>query len=682
MPGRAGGLSGKRRLLAIFSSALIGSGAVAAELEAIDVRAPRLVPSRETSLLGLPAQEGELPASIAVISVQDIRQRQPDRLEDLLVPAGLLPGTSNAGLSTALNARGFDLAGRLTYNGHPDILRMFVRDLATVDRVEVWKGQLSVLYGQGAPAATVNYVGKQPQGSGRKDVSLAIGSFGQKRVVADLDSASTGGEGLSYRLVYAGQEGGSFIDHVANDRQTLYSVFALNYGHNSTLRLALEGQRNDRPYSFGTVYTRGQFEYGRSYVGPQAHADRRYGRAGLYWDHAFDEAWRLSGMVSHARVNRDERLVGFWSIDTPTTLSGYYRTLSDHTGQQDIRLELRGDVTIGSVRHQPTFGLSRDTQNINFFAPRNIGGFSIAVANPSFNVDLGALPMSNKYLLEHDVETGAFAFDRVSLGEQWHILAGLRRSGVKVRAGDNLSSSVTTDVRNSAATWGLVFAPAVGRSYYFSRSESFDPNRGTDRFGAFIPPKQARQYELGVHAQSQEGANRLHAALFDIEQSNLTTTDPLDRNSLIAVGTIRSTGLEVEGRRALAAGFAVTGQVAIQRVRNVRKITPVLGDELPGVPGHFGSITVEKAFAGALAGKAWATVSALGKRWGDTGNTFTAPGYSRLDVGATFFADRDTEFLVTIANALDKRYVEAITGADNVYQGERRRLSITARHRF
>lgn len=675
-------LNNKGRLLLVLSTCLAGSGALAAELEPINVVAKRLEPNRETSLLGLPAQEDHLPASIAVITERDIQERQPDRLEEVIQQTGLLPGSSNAGLSTALNARGFDLADRLTYNGHPDILRLFVRDLATVERVEVWKGQLSLLYGQGSPGATIGYVGKQPQGTGQGKVSASIGSFGQKRIVADFDSPANDAGVLNYRLVYAGQEGGTFIDHVSNDRQTLYSAISLNYSKQSALRLELEGQRNDRPISFGTVYIGGQFQYDRSYVGPQAHSDRRYGRVGLYWDQSLGESWKLHGALSNAEVNRDERLVGFWTITTPTQLSGYYRAVSDHVEQQNARLELRGDLTTGSVRHQASFGLTQDKQHINFLGLQNIGGFNLSVADPRFEVDLNALPLQTKISRDRYVESGAFVVDRISLGDQWHLLAGLRRSGVRVNTDNGKTTGVATDVGNTAATWGVVHTPETGRSYYLSRSESFDPNRGTDRFGGFIPPKQARQYEIGAHAQDDEGASRLHAALFNIEQSNLTTTDPLDRNSLIAVGTIRSTGLEIEGRRALGAGFALAGQAATQRVRNVRKIVQGLGDELPGVPSHFGSVTLEKRFSGASASKLWATITAIGKRWGDTGNTFTAPGYSRVDMGATFFAAKDTEFLLMIANALDKRYVAAISAADDVYQGERRRLSATVRHSF
>ena len=69
-------------------------------------------------------------------SVWAARRASPaERIEDALSRTGaVLPSVSQAGLNTALNVRGFDLSSRLQYNGHADIQRLYVRDLATVER--------------------------------------------------------------------------------------------------------------------------------------------------------------------------------------------------------------------------------------------------------------------------------------------------------------------------------------------------------------------------------------------------------------------------------------------------------------------------------------------------------------------------------------------------------------------
>lgn len=654
-----------------------------AELPLIHVYAKKPASTSDIGMLGTPAREIELPASVTVVSERDLRERRPDRIEEALQQTGaLIPSVSNAGLSTALNARGFDIAGRLTYNGHPDTQRMFVRDLATVERIEVWMGHLSVLYGQGAPGATVSYIGKQPQGTGQKELAVSVGSFGQRRVEVDIDSLAKSDDRFAYRLVYAGQQGGSFIEQVKNERQTIFATLAWRYGNQSVLRIEVEEQRNQRPFSFGTVYVDGKFKYDQSYVGPQSHADRLYDRAGLYWDHRLDESWSLQGLLSDAQVKRDEKLVGFWTILDPTTLSSYYRKLSDDTDQQNARLELRGNFATEALRHQLNLGVTRDTQRIDFFGPQNIGGFTLSVAAPRFDVNLEALPLTSRISREQQTETGAYIFDRASLGKHWHLLVGIRRSGLRINTDNGRRALTATDVGNTSKTWGVVNTPNDSSAFYFSRSESFEANKGLDRFGGFIPPKAGRQYEAGMNVQDIRGQNRFHLAFFDIEQSNLTTTDPLDSTALVAVGTVRSTGLELQGRLALGRGLALSGQAVWQRVRNVQKTDPTLGDELPGVPQRHGALTLEQTLSSARTTKLWCTLAFVDERQGDIGNTFVAPGYGRVDLGALIEWHKATSITLSVANALDKRYVEAISDADNVYQGERRRLTATLRHRF
>lgn len=651
-------------------------------LPVVTVLAPHFGSAETVEMMG-GAESKALPASIAVIDAAKIQDRPADRVEDLAQQhAGLLPAVANAGLSSALNARGFDISGRLNYNGHPDIQRMFVRDLATVERIEVWKGHLSLLYGQGAPGATVSYFGKQAHGSGKLQASASFGSYGQTRIEADLDGFNQSGEGLFYRLVLAGQAGDTFIDNVKNDRQSAFATFAWRYGAGNALRLELEEQQNQRPFSFGTVYTNGSFQYDRSYVGPQARSERTYDRGGIYWDHALSDAWSIHGLYSQAYVSRDETLVGFWTIVNPTTLSSYYRTLNDKVRQQNSRLELRGDIQLGQWRHQPSLGVQRDTQYIDFSGPQNIGGFTINIENPTFDVDLSRLRMSRRITREQQTENAVYLFDRLSIAKNWHVLAGMRQTWMRVDTDNGTVAKTATDVDTLTKTWGIVHTPNAAWSIYFSRAESFEPNRGQDRFGGYIPPRQGRQYEAGFNVRGEDARNRLHAALFEITQSNLTTTDPLDRTALIAVGTVRSQGLELEGGLAVTKNLALKAQFAMQDVRNMQKATAGLGDQLPGVPRNFGALTVEQALSSRYPMRLWSSLVFTGQRPGDTANTFTAPGYARFDMGGSLRLDQKTSFQLNVFNLLDKRYVEAITAADNVFQGERRRIMVTLRHNF
>ncbi|NTV95118.1 MAG: TonB-dependent siderophore receptor [Thiobacillus sp.] len=654
-------------------------GAAEAECreETVVVTAGRLSPL--SGMFGEPVPPDELPATQALVTSREISQRQPERAETLLQQlAGVTPSVSNAGLSTALHARGFDMAGQVQYNGHPDIQRLFVRDLATVEGAEVLKGHLSVLYGQGAPGATINYLGKRPNGSGNKKLAFSIDSEGARRVEADLDGAGSPESSLSWRLVAAAQAGDTWINNVSLDRQTLFGTVNWHLSGDGVLRFEAEHQHNERPFSFGTVYVNGRFKYDKSYVAPVADSDRRYGRYGLYLEQPVGLDWRLDALWSASLVRRDETLAGFWSIEDEQTLSGYYRELADVADQTDARLALRRDMTSGDWLHHLQAGWQRTSLDIDFTGPQNIGGFDIDIDNPDFSgVDFAALPMSPRISRERQRENGLFLFDRIEAGPRLHLMAGLRRAGLNIATDNGTVKKQATDVEHTATNWGGLFKVAEDRAVYLSRSESFQPNRGLDRFGGFLSPRTGRQYELGWHAG---GADYFHAALFDIRQDNLTAPDPLDKTALTAVGSIRSRGIELDFREKLTQAWTLSGQLVVQQVRYEKKTYPAYGDQLAGVPEHYGALSL--AWRSGRDFDVWATLARVGPRWGDAYNSFRAPGYTRLDMGARYTLGKTADLRLNVRNLGDKRYVEYLSDADNVYQGERRNITLTVQHAF
>ena len=132
--------------------------------------APHLKPVTVTaSASGGVSPVDDSPAGIGhvtVLSNIEINQGTTDRVEDLLQQAGLgaIDGGSSFGLINGFSVRGFAVnrqqgtnltATRVLLNGHPDIAYRFVRDLSTVETIEVLVGFDATLAGAGAPGGTV-----------------------------------------------------------------------------------------------------------------------------------------------------------------------------------------------------------------------------------------------------------------------------------------------------------------------------------------------------------------------------------------------------------------------------------------------------------------------------------------------------------------------------------------------
>lgn len=650
---------------------LLGSGALAATTAGAE---EQLLPQIQVQGSAPLAPASSAFATLDVAYLENMPAVGTDRLEDVLKQAGIGSSSSNAGgLGPGINVRGFDVGGRLFAGTLPDIERFYNRDLATVAAVEVLKGHSSVLYGHAAPGGTINYRLQQPSGALRSEAALSTDNAGLHRLVLDHDQPF--GD-AALRLIYAGQSGATFIDQVGNGRQSL--LLSGRHRHDGgVVRVELEYQRNVRPYGFGTVYADGRFWYDRYYIAPASRALRQYRRQALYWEQALASGWTLDAALSLAQVGRHETLAGFWTISGPGTLSSYYRKLDDDSKQNNLRVELRGRHTLAGMQTDTALGYQRDRQRIDFSGPQNIGGYAIDLAEPDFHLDWRALPLAARISHERYRESGLFGLAKVALSERVHVMAGLRHSALKIDTADAMAASTAADIDHLSSVGGVSWQLAAPLTLHLSRSESFEPNRGTTRSGGFLPPRQGRQWETGFAAAGRQW--RATLALFDLEQSRLTAPDPLDKNALVTIGTARVRGAETALRWS-AGTLAWSANFGWQRARNTDKVSPDLGERLVNVPARYGATRLE--WRAGEHWRLWSGVATVGQRPGDPENSFTAAGYAVVGAGVQYRIGSATSLALEGGNLADKRYVEALSASDNVYQGERRRWSAELRHRF
>ena len=141
-------------------------------------------PSATGSRLGLTARE--TPASVSSLGAADIAERSLTRAQDVAVR---MPGITEAPApgngGTSLVARGF--AGHNSVAQMVDGTRLIVASgtitypFSTwpMESVEVLRGPASVLYGDGAIGAAVNYVSKRPSfDTTQREAFFSVGSYG------------------------------------------------------------------------------------------------------------------------------------------------------------------------------------------------------------------------------------------------------------------------------------------------------------------------------------------------------------------------------------------------------------------------------------------------------------------------------------------------------------------------
>ena len=643
------------------------------------------------------AVEGAAPSGIrpqAVIDFESMPGAANLRVDQLLVQLGLAAwdAGNSLGLSSGLNVRGFASSsqgssslqvGRNFLNGHADLVWRFARDPATVSRLEFISGNDATLLGSGNPAASLQYVSKAPEGAEFFKTSGALSNNGLKRLVGDTERHWGP---VQTRLVLALQRDAKTVEGASDGRDVLLLSNKLPWATGS-VRYDFEYDRYTLPFPFGTAYLAsatggGRFLLDQSFVDPRASAVRTYQRHAFYLNQAVGTNTKLSAHWQRASSHRDELLLGFYDPITTgvnaNKLRGYYRTIDEDNQQSDGGVRLDGKFELGPVSHQWAAVGQQLALARRFAGPQNIGGFTLDPNNPVFPANLSLLPLSQRFAFEHYRERGlGLANTLRSYGlPGWELRLGARRTQFAIDGSTALGTPEkrTAQASHTSTSVGLAKQINPEQRVWASRTGAFLPNRGKFANGSYLPPSQSHQIEMGWALTT--AASQVSVAAFRLNQSNLPAKDPNDPDALILIGNNQSQGLELRAKtNALGFDWQATATVLSARVKN--PTSSAQGPYLTGTPDFYGSLRADKSFA--LASQplqGWVRLQGAGSRPGDDKASFRAPGYGVVSVGVQTKGAGPFNWGAQIDNIANRSYVRALTGADNVWQGPKRGVSV------
>lgn len=634
------------------------------------------------------------------LDAESLHRTAATRLEDvaMLVPS-LVAEPLNGGLSTALKSRGFAMT-RVLRDGLPDVQRMYVRDLDTVAQVDLVRGPTGVEYGVGSPGGTVNLLGVKPPAQAMTHMAIGMGSHRLGRVLIDAggplasgrdDSEASTAGGLRWRGQLIGQDGES--DVASLPRRHQQALAALEWHHaTGWWGVEYQDQRKVSPFPFGTVITNGggtsssqaTVAWDRLYVlDGGAPSERRTREWRLQAHQRIDSQWHIQAVVGHATVTRDETLVGYWTLLSPQTLSSYWTRYHDDFAQTSTRIELRGSQLLGGLLPEVSAGVSTHRQGFLFNGRQRIGAADIRVAAPDIAPVSDDLPGSTlRWNDELSVERGVWVSPRWRLGAAWELVAGLRRERYAIEATRSPGPrKAVGQAATSARSLSLAWQP-VGEAWHswLTTATGMEPNRGTQHDGSFLPAQQSRLAECGWSMLSSGWTSSLAAWRIDLD--HLAMTDPTDRTALRPAGARSAEGLEASTAVRLGSGSL---QAFGSRMHSWQraKTSASLGNHFVGTPDWQAGLAGRWAWAGALDAMGptlWLRAAWMGPRAADTANTVWLPRQVLADAGVDWRSDRD-QWALRIRNLTDKRWVQAVSAVDDVFQGPRREWRLEwARH--
>lgn len=615
----------------------------------------------------------ETPVSIQVIPKAVLADKQSMTLPDAVNGhvSGVLGRTGGGFLYDNFIIRGLSGSGFGDAYRNGLYNRQDVYDIANIEQIEILKGPAAVLYGRIEPGGLVNYVTKKPRDTPYYSLQQQFGSYDQYRTLIDATGPIDDDKTLLYRVNGSYTDNQSFREFVGNERFFVAPIITWRPNEKFETNLELEYKHDNFNSDYGIPAIEGRpasIPITRTLKdGPQRQLMEST-LVGLDWTYHFNDDWKIT----------QRYLFKDWSLTGPTLfnyggLQADNRTLNRSTqiAGQDVmthsgNIDLNGKFELLGSKHNLLIGVD-GFHAITESAARSGPAAAIDIFNPVYGqVDFAALTTDNSFFYRKESWLGAYLQDQITLFDKLHILLGGRYDNVTT--GGNF-----TPVSLAAAKAGRVeqeddaFSPRAGVLYqvrdwlsvYGSYTESFSANNGVSASGATFDPQEGQQHEVGIKTESQDKRFSSTLAFFHLTKSNLLTDDPneADPNFQILAGKIRSKGVELDLAGQVTDQLHLLATYAYTQVNYIEDFDGLQGNRLENVPRHQGSLWGTWQFNDAF--KAGFGVVAVGRRPGDSDNTFILPGYARLDAMAAYTHRMGQHRLtaqLNINNLLDKEY--------------------------
>ena len=449
-------------------------------------------------------------------------------------------------------------------------------DWSSVDRTEVLRGPAAALYGGGSSGGVVNIV---TEVGGPKAAGVDLETIGgSHNFWKGLAAVSGSADQLSYRASLVRITGDGYRNHTRFHGNNAYGK--LEWDPSPALSVT--------PVLMYTEYFN---ENAEGLDQEQVLQDPRQANPDALTYNEFQDTRRFTAGVSAVFVPADQHEVtanAFFRrtlFTEPVPSSVQHRKFVSPGGTLQYAFHAEG----GFFRNHASLGTDWQWQTIDEYRHPNNGG---AQEGPEF--------LSDETIRQRG--TGVFLLDRLEVGREWSLTAGLRYDNIRNELHDHLASdtlnlSGTANFEKTTGRLGVAWIPSAGLSLYANWGQGFLPPateelaNNPDNLGGFnrhLTSALSSGEELGVRGTF--GGN----FLYDLAAFYLETDKDFGRYRITArpletfygnIGSSRRYGLETymtwQATRGLLAQVAYS-------YSHFTYTTPdsIKGNWLPNAPQH------------------------------------------------------------------------------------------------
>ena len=511
------------------------------------------LPVSTATPLGLSIRE--TPQSVSVITQQRMQDQGLSTIAQVMAQTPGITLFSLGSERTGFTSRGYSITnyqldGVSTHSenlGLNAIPSQSLADMALYDRIEVLRGASGLMTGAGDASGAINMVRKKPTAQFQASVEGELGSYDERRAMADIAGPLNEARTVRGRLVTVYEEGDGIIDGYSRDKKVVYGVVEADLSSDTKLTAGITHQRKRSNGSlsylgFPLFYSNGAMtDLPRSFS-PAAKSNR-FGTNStdvfVTLEHALANDWKLKISANRVQSSQEERSIyldvsgGFPDQATGDglLLNADYRDYQLQVNSVDVNV--RGPFSAFGRQHELVLGM-----DYSEFQSTTDGRFGGGVASTPANLyrwNRTATPAFGNAVVTYDStrrQASAYAASRFTLSERLKLIAGakvLRYSENYISDAPSVnfySASPASESRVFTPYGGLVFDIDGTHSAYASYSTIYQPQASQDRYGKLLAPREGKTLEAGIKSGWLDGRLNTAAALYQIRQSNLAESDP------------------------------------------------------------------------------------------------------------------------------------------------------------
>ncbi|WP_025137758.1 TonB-dependent siderophore receptor [Achromobacter sp. DH1f] len=646
----------------------------------------------------------ETPQSVSIITREQLDEQKPRSVSEALryTPGAFTGLVGAADRYDYVALRGFieNSTDNTIYDGlkllsDSGTFSSIQIDPYFVERIDVFRGPSSVLFGRSAPGGLVQLTSKRPLFEPYRSVEVSYGTQGQKSAGFDLAGPVDDNGKVAYRVTGLGRSTDTQFDNTREERYAIAPQVMFKFTPDTSLLLQAYLQRDPSggfhsgvPADASITNDHAGQRISRHFVDsdPDDNQFKRNERIfGYQFDHRFNDRWTFRQNARY--VSSDVRLkqvYGYgWANDTE--LTRYYSGARETLSAFAIDNQLQGSFETGAVKHTLLLGMDYQHRHADgrwdSGSASNLDAFHPDYAN-------GDVQITSRTFFDRKLEqTGFYLQDQLAY-DRWRLTLSGRQDEVRTTDSSRTGAYLSDKNWNGSKftkRGGLVYLFDNGVSPYVSYSESFNPNAYVDRQGNLLPPTQSKQYEVGVKYQQPGTENMVTLAVFDLTQDNVANR-VLAQTYYTAAGKVRSRGIELEGKTRLTDNLTMLAAYTFTDMSYRESAEGLAGKTPYQAPRHMASLWGDYQFDNGLG--VGAGVRYVGTSWADNANTLKVPAYTLLDMSVRYDLGRLSSSLkgmsvrVAANNLLDKTYVASCASLNYCYYGEERNVVATLKYEF